>query len=190
MMKGGLLDLFKDAGGILRFRYKEAAEYQYGFLPMLAIIVALGISNALGMQAVFGNGLEILALAVVLSFFKVFSMSLALSRVLHYFGSPRLPLFAYILVSEALTLPSILFFYEKDLAVLSLPWQIWTFSAQLLGLVALSQRRYLHIFIAFLVYMLLFFVFGVLTLMVFHSAAWIDVQVIEQNIQQLMKMKS
>lgn len=187
-MSGGLWNLVCDAGNALRFRYQIADAYRYNFPVVIMVIIALGVLGALGLEPLFGQEPTVIALAIVLEFCKITAMSVALSRVLHYFGAPRLPFFGYILATEALTLPSILVIYESSLAFLLMPWQVWTFLAQLIGIQRMTQQPILKIFLAFIVYIILFALMGMVALLVFQSLDWIDLQKAEQQFQGIFKL--
>ena len=55
-------------------------------------------------------------LSVILVMVKWLVLSRSMRKVLHYYGAPRLPLWGFILVSEALLLPLLLVLYVPALA--------------------------------------------------------------------------
>ena len=97
-------------------------------------VAAVGCGNAASMSPLFGSGAAAVCLSVILVIVKWLVLSRSMRKVLHYYGAPQLPLWGFILVSEALLLPLLLVLYVPALAAFALLWQAWVFVVQVRGL--------------------------------------------------------
>ena len=170
-----LLALFNDAAAIVRLRYRPAEEYRYGAAVTAAVLLALGAIHSAAAAPLIGSGYGTVAL------------SHCIAAVLHYFGSPKLPLRGYILASEALALPTLLVMYLPDLAPLSLLWGLWTFWAQAIGLMRLGGQRGSRVLLGYLAGL---FVMGIAYLLlfgIFAAAGWLDMEQALRNMQQMQQ---
>ena len=98
----------RDMWDVLRLRYRSPETYLYSPLVMAAVLLLLGVVNAASMSPLFGSGAAAVCLSVILVIVKWLVLSRSMRKVLHYYGAPRLPLWGFILVSEALLLPLLL----------------------------------------------------------------------------------
>ena len=106
----------RDMWDVLRLRYRSPETYLYSPLVMAAVLLLLGVVNAASMSPLFGSGAAAVCLSVILVIVKWLVLSRSMRKVLHYYGAPRLPLWGFILVSEALLLPLLLVLYVPALA--------------------------------------------------------------------------
>ena len=98
----------RDMWDVLRLRYRSPETYLYSPLVMAAVLLLLGVVNAASMSPLFGSGAAAVCLSVILVIVKWLVLSRSMRKVLHYYGAPQLPLWGFILVSEALLLPLLL----------------------------------------------------------------------------------
>ena len=98
----------RDMWDVLRLRYRSPETYLYSPLVMTAVLLLLGVVNAASMSPLFGSGATAVCLSVILVIVKWLVLSRSMRKVLHYYGAPQLPLWGFILVSEALLLPLLL----------------------------------------------------------------------------------
>ena len=112
-------------------------------------------------------------------------LSRCMRMVLHYFGSPRLPLSGYVLVTEALILPSVLVFYLPETAPFWLLWNAWAFWVQAIGFHHLSRQHVGKILLAYLLYALVSSVAGAVLMLLLVQAGWLDINLIMQNLEKM-----
>ncbi len=106
-------------------------------------------------------------------------------KVLHYYGAPRLPLWGFILVSEALLLPLLLVLYVPALAVFALLWQAWVFVVQVRGLMWMGNATVGRVLVGYVLYGIGVLCVGTVILMLFIAAGWLDMETLNQNLQAL-----
>ena len=182
-----LLALFNDAAAIVRLRYRPAEEYRYGAAVTAAVLLALGAIHSAAVAPLIGSGYGTVALPVLMIGARWLALSHCIAAVLHYFGSPKLPLRGYILASEALALPTLLVMYLPDLAPLSLLWGLWTFWAQAIGLMRLGGQRGSRVLLGYLAGLLVMGIAYLLLFGIFAAAGWIDMEQALRNMQQMQQ---
>ena len=106
-----LYDFLKDMWDILRLRYKNPADYFYTLLVILAILLLLGMINAADMSPLLGVSTAAVVFGVLVTVIRWLILSRVMRYVLSINGAPRLPLWGFILASEALMIPALLVFY-------------------------------------------------------------------------------
>ena len=100
-----------DMWDILRLRYKNPADYFYTLPVILAILLLLSMINAADMSLLLGVSTAAVIFAVLVTVIRWLILSRVMRYVLSRNGAPRLPLWGFILASEALMIPTLLVFY-------------------------------------------------------------------------------
>ncbi len=182
-----LYQFLSGALSALRLRFATPGHYRYGPAVFIAVLVLIAAVNAVGMAPVFGNGNGALAFALCLTVLKVFVLARAMDVTLNYFGAPNVRLLGFILLTEALMIPTLLVYYVAALAPVALFWQVWTFWVQIIGLMRMSGQPLMKILIGYLVYLLVLMLLGSLLVALFVQAGWLDIQQINLQMEELMK---
>ncbi|UOP04611.1 hypothetical protein [Conchiformibius kuhniae] len=176
--------LLNDAGQVLRLRYRAAAEYRYPLPVCLAVLVAVGAVQTPGAVPIFGGGDATAAFIILLSVLRCILLAKTMSAVLHYFGSEKLPLFGYCVLTEALILPSVLIFYlPESFAPVFVFWSAWTFWVQCIGFYHLGKQGVFKILLGYLAYLLASLFAGALLLSLFVGMQWFDLAVLQENLK-------
>ena len=175
----------RDMWDVLRLRYRSPETYLYSPLVMAAVLLLLGVVNAANMSPLFGSGAAAVCLSVILVIVKWLVLSRSMRKVLHYYGAPRLPLWGFILVSEALLLPLLLVLYVPALAAFALLWQAWVFVVQVRGLMWMGNATLGRVLVGYLLYGIGVLCVGTVILMLFIAAGWLDMETLNQNLQAL-----
>ena len=175
----------RDMWDVLRLRYRSPETYLYSPLVMAAVLLLLGVVNAASMSPLFGSGAAAVCLSVILVIVKWLVLSRSMRKVLHYYGAPRLPLWGFILVSEALLLPLLLVLYVPALAAFALLWQAWVFVVQVRGLMWMGNATVGRVLVGYLLYGFGVLCVGTVILMLFIAAGWLDMETLNQNLQAL-----
>ena len=187
-----MLNLFYDAAAALRFRYKPAPLYRYGFGVFAAVALALGVVQAAELAPVLGAADKdvLIGFGLVAAVSRWLVLTRVMTAVMHYYGSPRIPFLGYTLATEALTLPRLLAFYlPKDLLPLVLFWNIWAFWAQAAGFIRISGQSGAKVLAGYLLYLVLWLVLLAVFVQMFVAAGWLDAEQIlkawEAQVQQV-----
>ena len=101
----------------------------------------------------------------------------------------RLPLWGFILVSEALLLPLLLVLYVPALAAFALLWQAWVFVVQVRGLMWMGNATVGRVLVGYLLYGIGVLCVGTVILMLFIAAGWLDMETLNQNLQALTSVR-
>ena len=181
-----LYHLLRDMWDILRLRYKHPAEYRYTLPTIAAVLLLIGLVNAAGMAPVFGKSAGMIAFAVLLTVVKWLLLGYVMRATLSYFGSERLPLWGFILASEALVIPALAMFYLPALGFVGLFWQVWTFWVQAIGLMKMGRVSGMRVILGYVVYALLLMVVGALLLAAFGQLGLIDLQALADQMNTIM----
>lgn len=186
-MNANLYDLARDAWHIMRLRFfPHPFLYRYGLPVFIAIIIAVGLTNALNIRPLFGMSYNVIIFAVLMNVTKIILLTRISSEMLrHVKTNERLPFLGYVLASEALILPNLLAFSVPQLAVPLMFWNIWAFWAQTTGFMVQSGRPLRRVIVAYLVYWLAYIALISLFLSLFFTAGWLNQAEILQNIEQL-----
>ena len=174
-----------DAWAVLRMRFKTAAEYRYSVPVVLAVLLLLSLIGAVSMVPVFGNTPAMIGLAVILTVLKWLILSRVMQGFLHYQGAPNVPLYGFILLTEALAIPMLLLWYLPGLALLGMVWQFWIFWVQINGLVRLSGSTGLMVVLGYLIYFAAVVVAGMAVLGLFFAVGWVDMQMLTDAMQKM-----
>lgn len=169
-----LYSFLTDMWDILRLRYKNPADYFYMLPVILAILLLLGMINAADMSTLLGVSTATVVFGVLVTVIKWLILSRVMRHVLSRNGAPRLPLWGFILASEALMIPALLVF-----------WKTWAFGAQAVGLMKMGQVKVWTIFKGYLLYFCcMVLIIGIL-IQLFTLAGWFDKATLMQNFNAL-----
>lgn len=185
-MKANLIDLLRDALNIMRMRFQPAEHYDYGLPVFVAVMLAVGVVNALAMSPLFGNSVAAIAFGVLVSITRWLVLTRVAAELLRPAKSPRIPFLGYTLACEALVLPSILAFYFADLALLLSIWGTWAFWAQAIGFYHISQQSVGKIIAVYILYVLGSMVLIGVFLAMFVAEGWLDWTNINSNMQNYL----
>ena len=176
----------KDMWDILRLRYKNPADYFYTLPVILAILLLLGMINAADMSPLLGVSTAAVVFGVLVTVIKWLILSRVMRYVLSINGAPRLPLWGFILASEALMIPALLVFYVPQITPLLMFWKTWVFWVQAVGLMQMGQVKVWTVFKGYLLYFCcMFLIIGIL-IQLFTLAGWFDKATLMQNFNALM----
>ena len=175
-----------DMWDILRLRYKNPADYFYTLPVILAILLLLGMINAADMSTLLGVSTAAAVFGVLVTVIKWLILSRVMRHVLSRNGAPRLPLWGFILASEALMIPALLVFYIPQITPLLMFWKTWVFWVQAVGLMQMGQVKVWTIFKGYLLYFCcMVLIIGIL-IQLFTLAGWFDKATLMQNFNALM----
>lgn len=175
----------KDMWDILRLRYKNPADYFYTLPVILAILLLLGMINAADMSPLLGVSTAAVVFGVLATVIRWLILSRVMRYVLSIKGAPRLPLWGFILASEALMIPALLVFYIPQITPLLMFWKTWAFWAQAVGLMKMGQVKVWTVFKGYLLYFCcIVLIIGIL-IQLFTLAGWFDKATLMQNFNAL-----
>lgn len=180
-----LYDFLKDMWDILRLRYKNPADYFYTLPVILAILLLLGMINAADMSTLLGVSTAAAVFGVLVTVIKWLILSRVMRYVLSGNGAPRLPLWGFILASEALMIPALLVFYVPQITPLLMFWKTWAFGAQAVGLMKMGQVKVWTVFKGYLLYFCCMVVIIGIFIQLFTLAGWFDKATLMQNFNAL-----
>lgn len=181
-----LYDFLKDMWDILRLRYKNPADYFYTLPVILAILLLLGMINAADMSPLLGVSTAAVVFGVLVTVIRWLILSRVMRYVLSINGTPRLPLWGFILASEALMIPALLVFYIPQITPLLMFWKTWAFWAQAVGLMKMGQVKVWTVFKGYLLYFCCMVVIIGIFIQLFTLAGWFDKATLMQNFNALM----
>lgn len=176
----------KDMWDILRLRYKNPADYFYTLPVILAILLLLGMINAADMSPLLGVSTAAVVFGVLVTVIRWLILSRVMRYVLSINGAPRLPLWGFILASEALMIPALLVFYVPQITPLLMFWKTWAFWAQAVGLMQMGQVKVWTVFKGYLLYFCCMVVIIGIFIQLFTLAGWFDKATLMQNFNALM----
>ncbi len=176
----------KDMWDILRLRYKNPADYFYTLPVILAILLLLGMINAADMSPLLGVSTAAVVFGVLVTVIKWLILSRVMRYVLSINGAPRLPLWGFILASEALMIPALLVFYIPQITPLLMFWKTWAFWVQAVGLMQMGQVKVWTVFKGYLLYFCCMVVIIGIFIQLFTLAGWFDKATLMQNFNALM----
>lgn len=182
-MKANLVDLVFDAFNAMRMRYQAAEAYDYGWPVFVAIMLAIGIINAVMMSPLFGYSAAALVFGILISTTRWLVLTRVAAEILRPARSPRIPFLGYTLATEALMLPNIIMIYVPALALPILCWTIWAFWAQAIGFYHISQQGAVKVLMVYVLYHIALVLLGAIFLTMFIVEGWLDWQVIQQNLE-------
>lgn len=206
--------LATDALNLIRLRfYAKPSNYHYSPTVLFAVLLCLGAIDALALAQWISGHFGMITLVVGLSFFKWVSFSLAANRILlpqvpptrlkirpqnaavpgtiEPITSAEPPLekgyTGYVLLGEALSLPTFLALIVPWLAPFTLLWQLWSFVAYTIGLMRLSGYGLMRVLLSYLFGALLFFFCTSLLIALFSITGWIDAPQMSQIFLQMQQ---
>lgn len=182
-----LYHFLRDMWDILRLRYKHPADYRYTLPVCAAVLLLLGLVNAAATAPVFGKSPAAVVFAVLLTVLKCGVLSTVMSRTLLRDTLPKLPLWGFILASEALSVPLLALFYIPSLAAAGLFWQIWIFWVQALGLIKMSAQPGWRVMLGYLAYAVSTVLAGSVLMMVFAQAGWLDLAALSEQAKIILE---
>ncbi|MGB4881513.1 MAG: hypothetical protein WBO82_00520 [Neisseria sp.] len=182
-----LYKFLSDALSALRLRFAPPVHYRYAPVVVIAILLLMAAVNAVGMTPVFGNSNGALGFALCLTILKVFVLARSMTITLNYFGGTRFQLMGFILVTEALMIPTLLIYYVPQMAVVALFWQVWTFWVQVIGLMRISGQPVGKVLIGYFVYLVALMLIGSLFMALFVQVGWLDLQQINIQMEEILK---
>ncbi len=181
-----LYHFLRDMWDILRLRYKNPADYRYSLAVSAAVLLLIGLVNAAATAPLFGKSPAVVTLAVLLTVLKCGVLSLVMGRMLSR-GAPKLPLWSFVLASEALSVPLLVLFYAPALAAVGMFWQIWIFVAQAVGLIRMSGQPGWRVMLGYLVYAVLTVVAGSVLMMVLAQTGLIDLGALTEQARVILE---
>ncbi|WP_373796081.1 hypothetical protein [Neisseria dentiae] len=181
-----LYHFLRDMWDILRLRYKNPADYRYSLAVSAAVLLLIGLVNAAATAPLFGKSPAVVTLAVLLTVLKCGVLSLVMGRMLSR-GAPKLPLWGFVLASEALSVPLLALFYAPALAAAGMFWQIWIFVAQAVGLIRMSGQPGWRVMLGYLVYAVLTVVAGSVLMMVLAQIGLIDLGALTEQARVILE---
>ena len=180
-----LYSFLTDMWDILRLRYKNPADYFYTLPVILAILLLLGMINAADMSTLLGVSTATAVFGVLVTVIKWLILSRVMRHVLSRNGAPHLPLWGFILTSEALMIPALLVFYVPQITPLLMFWKTWVFWVQAVGLMKMGQVKVWTVFKGYLLYFCcMVLIIGIL-IQLFTLAGWFDKTTLMQNFNAL-----
>lgn len=183
-----LYHFLRDMWDILRLRYKNPADYRYSLAVSAAVLLLIGLVNAAATAPLFGKSPAVVTLAVLLTVLKCGVLSLVMGRMLAR-GAGKLPLWGFVLASEALSVPLLALFYAPALAAAGMFWQIWIFVAQAVGLIRMSGRPGWRVMLGYLVYAVLTVVAGSVLMMVLAQIGLIDLGALTEQARVILEAR-
>lgn len=181
-----LLALVRDARDILFLRFAPAEEYRYAPPVLAAALAAIGITQAVSMMPMLGQGGAALAFGVAVGVLKWLVLSRAVHAVFRYFGAAPQSFYGYALAGELLTVPSLAVLYFPEAASVASIWLAWGFAAQTVGFARVGQQPLYRVFLAYVVYLLAMVLVGAVLFGVFAGAGWLNPEHIRENLQTIM----
>ena len=152
----------------------------------MAILLLLGIINAADMSLLLGVSTAAVVFAVLVTVIRWLILSRVMRYVLSKNSAPRLPLWGFILASEALMIPTLLVFYIPQSAPLLMVWKTWAFWTQAVGLMRIGQVKVWAILKGYFLSFCCFVVISGILLNLFTLAGWLDKATLMQNFEALM----
>ncbi|STZ75732.1 hypothetical protein [Bergeriella denitrificans] len=182
-----MLDQFlKDMWDILRLRYRNPEEYRYSPAVAAAVVLLLGVINAAGMSALFGNSTAAIVFAVLLTALKWRVLAHMMRAVLRRSGAGDLPLVWFTLLSEALMIPMLLVMYVPQLSPVGLFWQVWTFWVQAIGFMKMGNVSGWKVMLGYIAYFIGTLLAGTVLLLAFVQFGWLDAELLNQRLESIM----
>lgn len=176
-----------DAWAAIRLHFSPPEHYRYPLAITCGVLLATAAVNAATMTPWFGHDDGAVVLIFCLTILKWLTLSLSMNVVLHYYGSPKINWYGYILLTEALIIPMIaVFYFPRLLAFPSILWKTWIIVVQIFGIMQLSKQNISKILLAYLVYGLMVIVTSYLLINVFVSMDWLDRKTITKLMQTMM----
>lgn len=182
-----LLQLLADARDTLLLRYKPSEEYRYSAQTAAAVLLVLGIQNAAFQVPLLGSDFAAIAFSIITVILKWLVLDRVMRLVLGYYGMPKQSLLGFILVSEALMIPTVAAFYSEAASAVAIFWQIWCFWAQAAGLMYFSKLDGLKVLLGYVCYVIAMFAVLMLLLGIFSAFGWLDTAMLYDNFLKFLQ---
>lgn len=180
--------LLLDALAALRLRFAPAAHYRYSAPVVAAALLVVGALNAAAIAPIFGNSPAVIMVSLCLTVLKWLLLSTVMAALLRTPGTPKMRLFGFIAMTEVLAAPLVaMLYWPQELGLLGMLWQSWIFVVQIIGLIRLSNRDGLKVLLGYAAYMAALLLCASLLLLLAHSAGWVDIEALAQQMQQGMQ---
>lgn len=181
-------NFFKDCVNLFLLRFQPLTHYRYHWTTMIGVVSALGVIRYATTYMLLGKGAPILVFCIIVDLVSWLVLSATMNITLpRFWGAPKLPTLNFILVTEALILPTLLFiFLSADVnSALSFFLVSWRFWVQVFGLSILSGVSLWKVLISYLVYFLVFSIIMMFILGIFVALGVFDLQEMMTRIQQM-----
>lgn len=180
---------FIDIKALFLLRFKPVEEYRYDAVTLAVIVLALSLLHAVAMMPLLGAGVNAIALSICLTVFQWLALSQTMKWFLYFNKAPKLPLAHFILLSEALVLPSAFFlwFPVETASLANFTLTIFAFSVQAVALMRFSSLPLWKVLLGYLCYLPVMLVFVLLILLVFALCGWIDLEAMMKTMEELQK---
>lgn len=185
-----MLNFLNDAWLLLRLRLKPITEYRYPGFVVVAILLILGVVNAQAFMPILGldqNGTVAVSLAFTVLNWVVFSQTMRL--YFRWRGAPDLPLSHFILLTQALLIPAMIFPYLPAgiAVVVSLVWQFWTLWVQIHGFARFSQLSGVKILLGYILYVVMLVVASTVLMLGLIGFGVLDADTIVKNVETMQQ---
>ncbi len=185
-----MLNFINDAWQLLRMRFKPLTEYHYSPVVMAAILLVLAVGEAQGFMPVLGLDQYRtvgIAFAFVVLNWLVFSQTMRV--FLHYYGAPKLPLAPFVLLSQSLAIPAMLFVYLPASIALTIAvaWKFWCVWVRVNALSRGSDVTPLYVLLGHLACFVAMMLASMLLLVMLISFGVLDVNVLMANVEAMQQ---
>lgn len=180
---------FIDIKALFLLRFKPVEEYRYDAVTLTAIILALSLLHSVAMMPIIGAGINAIAFSVCLTLLQWLALSQTMKWFIHFNKAPKLSLAHFVLLSEAIVLPSAFFlwFPAEVSSFVNFTLTMLAFSIQVVAFVRFSSLPLWKILLGYLCYLPVVVVLVSLLLAVFAICGWLDLEAIMKTMEELQK---
>lgn len=185
-----MLNFINDAWQLLRMRFKPLDEYRYPPVVMVAILLVLAVGEAQGFMPVLGlDQYRTVGVAFVFVVMNWLVFSQTMKVFLHYYGAPKLPLAPFVLLSQSLAIPAMLFVFLPPSIALSVvvAWKFWCVWVRVNALSRGSDVSPLHVLLGHLACFVTMILASALLLTILISMGVLDLELMMANINELQQ---
>jgi hypothetical protein len=182
-----MYQFFLDAWTALRLRFYPKTHYHYSLLIIVPVLLALGLINMANMSQLLGQQTGITVFILALTVLRWGILSKTMQVILGYYSKQPGQWYGYVLVTEALILPTIaMLYWPQALAMPGSFWLIWTMVVQAFGFVRISQQNIFKVALAYIIYFIVTSLAGGMLLFIFSTMGWLDINSMAQAFQQML----
>ncbi|MCO6507832.1 MAG: hypothetical protein J6578_03455 [Snodgrassella sp.] len=182
-----MYQFFLDAWAALRLRFYPKTHYHYSLLIIVPVLLALGLINMANMSQLLGQQTGITVFILALTVLRWGILSKTMQVILGYYNKQPGQWYGYVLVTEALILPTIaMLYWPQALAMPGSLWLIWTMVVQAFGFVRISQQNIFKVALAYIIYFIVTSLAGGMLLFIFSTMGWLDINSMAQAFQQML----
>ncbi|KDN12254.1 hypothetical protein BGI40_02305 [Snodgrassella communis] len=182
-----MYQFFLDAWAALRLRFYPKTHYHYSLLIIVPVLLALGLINMANMSQILGQQIGITVFILALTVLRWGILSKTMQVILGYYNKQPGQWYGYVLVTEALILPTIaMLYWPQALAMPGSFWLIWTMVVQAFGFVRISQQNIFKVALAYIIYFIVTSLAGGMLLFIFSTMGWLDINSMAQAFQQML----